>query len=241
VVSAPKKAPAVIKQEPTPVPPTLHVQVSPIEPQGTPVATAPSVAAATAGAAAATPGPIPEQVGTVDAGTAFVVRTSVRICTNSHKAGDRFSTTLATTVQGSNGVVIPTGSPVVFRIVESSRPQSSADSLHLVFEAVSVRVGDDAYPLDGRVTQTSPLEKVRVQSTTDQAKKVGEGAAVGAILGQIFGKNTKSTLVGAAVGAAAGGAVAAGTTTYDGCVAQLTPITVTLNRPLTMKVGTHAP
>ena len=70
------------------------------------------------------------------------MRTSVRICTNSHKAGDRFSTTLATTVQGSNGVVIPTGSPVVFRIVESSRPQSSADSLHLVFEAATISDAD---------------------------------------------------------------------------------------------------
>jgi hypothetical protein len=77
-----------------------------------------------------------------------------------------------------------------------------------------------------------------VQSTTDQAKKVAAGAAVGAIIGQIFGKNTKSTLVGAAVGAAAGGAVAAGTTSYDGCVAQLTPITVTLSQPLTMRVAT---
>jgi hypothetical protein len=238
MASAPRKAPAVKKEEPTPVPPTLHVQVSPIAPQGTAVAPTPTPAPATEDAAAAAAGPAPAPLGTVEAGTSFVARTSVRICTNSHKTGDRFSTVLATTVQGSNGAVIPTGSPVVFRIVEASRPQSSADSIHLVFEAVSVRVGDDTYQLDGRVTQTSPLEKVRVQSTTDQAKKVGVGAAVGAIIGQIFGKNTKSTLVGAAVGAAAGGAIAAGTTTYDGCVAQLTPITVTLNRPLTMKVGT---
>lgn len=236
--SAPRKAPAVKKEEPTPVPPTLHVQVSPIAPQGLPAASAPVPAPATGGAVAAPAGPEPTPLGTVDAGTSFVVRTSVRICTNSHKAGDRFSTVLATTVQGSNGAVIPTGSPVVFRIVEASRPQNSADSIHLVFEAISVRVGDDVYQLDGRVTQTSPLEKVRVQSTTDQAKKVAAGAAVGAIIGQIFGKNTKSTLVGAAVGAAAGGAVAAGTTTYDGCVAQLTPITVTLSQPLTMRVAT---
>jgi hypothetical protein len=239
--SAPRQAPTVKKEEPTPVPPILHVQVSPIAPQGVPVSSAPTSVPAVAGAAVTSAGPAPTPLGTVDAGTSFVVRTSVRICTNSHKVGDRFSTVLATTVQGSNGAVIPTGSPVVFRIVEASRPQSSPDSLHLVFEAVSVRVGDDAYQLEGLVTQTSPLEKVRVQSTTDQAKKVGAGAAVGAIIGQLIGKNTKSTVVGAAVGAAAGGAVAAGTTTYDGCVPQLTPITVTLNRPLTMRVaGTRA-
>jgi hypothetical protein len=235
--TAPRKAPAVRKAEPTPVPPTLHVQVSPIAPQGVSASSAAAPVPAASAVSATPAGPEPTPLGTVDAGTSFVVRTSVRICTNSHKAGDRFSTVLATTVQGSNGVVIPTGSPVVFRIVEASRPQSSPDSLHLVFEAVSVRVGDDAYQIDGLVTQTSPLEKVRVQSTTDQAKKVGAGAAVGAIIGQLIGKNTKSTVVGAAVGAAAGGAVAAGTTTYDGCVAQLTPITVTLNRPLTMRVG----
>jgi len=243
--SPPRKAPAPPpREEPAAAPPTLHVQVSPIAPRGTPAPTAADTAASVAasGAAAApgasgSAGPAPAALGTVDAGTSFVVKTSVRICTNSHKPGDRFSTTLTSDVQGSNGALIPAGSPVVFRIVEASPSKSSPDSLHLVFDVVSVRVGDESYPVDGRVTQTAPLEKVRVQSTTDQVKKVGEGAAIGAIIGQIFGHNTRSTVVGGAVGAAAGGAVAAGTTTYDGCVAQLTPVSVTLTQPLRMKVA----
>jgi uncharacterized membrane protein len=99
-----------------------------------------------------------------------------------------------------------------------------------------VRVGDDAYQLDGRVTQTSPLEKVRVQSTTDQAKKVGVGAVIGAIAGQLLGKNTKSTVIGGAVGAAAGAAVAAGTADYDGCVPTTAALVVNLDAPLRIRL-----
>jgi hypothetical protein len=238
--SAPKKAPAAPREEQQPAPPPLHVQVSHIEPRAVAPAPAPApVSAAAAAPAAAGPAPVP--LGTVDAGTSFVVRTAVRICTSSHKAGDRFSTTLGEAIVGSNGAVIPAGSPVVFRIVESSKSENTKDSIRLVFDVVSVRVGDESYQVDAHVAQTAQLEKVRVQSTGDQAKKVAEGAAIGAILGRVLGKNTKSTVAGAVVGAAAGGAVAAGTADYDGCVAQSTPISFTLNRPLTIKVGTRGP
>ena len=192
---------------------------------------------------AATPAPAPvpaappaSVIGTIATGTSFSVRPSSRLCTNTIKAGDRFTTALNETITGSNGATIPAGAPVVLRVAESARSEHSQDNIRLSFDVVSVKVGDESYEVSGSVSQTVPLEKVRVQSTTDQAKKVGAGAAIGAIAGQLLGKNTKGTLIGAAVGAAAGGAVAAGTADYDGCVPTGASMNVSLSQPLKIKV-----
>ena len=197
-------------------------------------AAAPAPAPVSAPAAPA-PAPAPT-VGTVSAGTAFAVHPVARVCTNTFKAGDRFTATLAQTVQGSDGAMIPAGSSVVLKVDESTRSNNSNDSLRLTFSAVSLRIGEQSYDLTGHVSQTAPLEKVRVQTTGDQVKKVGAGALIGALAGQLLGKNTRSTVIGAGVGAAAGAAVAAGTTDYDGCVPATANLMVGLDAPLRIKL-----
>jgi hypothetical protein len=182
---------------------------------------------------AAPPAPV---IGTIATGTSFSVQPSAKICTNTFKAGDRFTTTMNETITGSNGAMIPSGTPVVLRVVESTRSEDSKDNIKLSFDAVSLKMGDQSYEVSGSVAQTAPLEKVRAQSTTRQVEKVGAGAALGALAGQLLGKNTKGTLIGAAVGAAAGGAVAAGTADYDGCVATGSSLNVSLTAPLRIKV-----
>jgi hypothetical protein len=174
--------------------------------------------------------------GTLNAGTSFAVRPLARVCTNTFKPGDRFTATLSEPVAGSDGAMIPAGSSVVLKVDESTRSENSKDSLKLTFSAVSLRIGQQSYDLTGHVAQTTPLEKVRVQSTTDQAKKVGAGAVIGAIAGQLLGKNTKSTVIGGAVGAAAGAAVAAGTADYDGCVPTSAALIVNLDAPLRIRL-----
>ena len=182
---------------------------------------------------AAPPAPV---IGTIATGTSFSVRPSAQLCTNTFKAGDRFTTALNETITGSKGATIPAGTPVVLRVVESARSEDSKDNIKLSFDVVSLKLGDESYEVSGSVLQTAPLEKVRAQSTAKQAEKVGAGAAIGAIAGQILGKNTQGTLIGAAVGAAAGGAVAAGTADYDGCVAMGSSMNVSLTAPLRIKV-----
>jgi hypothetical protein len=157
------------------------------------------------------------------------------VCTNTFKAGDRFTATLAESVNGSDGAVIPSGSSVVLRVDQSTRSNNGNDSLRLTFGVVSVRIGQQSYEVTGHVSQTTPLERVRVQTTGDQAKKVGAGALIGALAGQLLGKNTKSTVVGGAVGAAAGAAVAAGTADYDGCVPTNAGLVVNLDAPLRIR------
>ena len=122
------------------------------------------------------------------------------------------------------------------RVTESKRSEDSKGNIKLAFAIESIQIGSDNYPVGGAVTQMAALDKVRAQSTTTQAEKIGAGAAIGAIAGQILGKNTKSTVIGATVGAAAGTAVAAGTADYDGCVPVGTPMNVSLDQSVRIKL-----
>lgn len=159
---------------------------------------------------------------------------AARICTNTHKVGDRFTPTTTADVAATNGVTIPTGSEVTLEVVESARGQNGRDNVKLAFKPVSITVRGRSSDLSADVTRVATLEYDRVQSNTTQAGKVAAGAAVGAIAGQVLGRNTKSTVAGAAVGAAAGGVVAAATTDFDGCLAQNAALTITLTQQLTV-------
>jgi hypothetical protein len=227
--TAPKTAQvAKAPEKPAESPP--QVVVRPLTSQDNPAAAQPAAPAPAAAPASSAPA-----TGIVAAGTTLAVKPLSRVCTNTFKAGDRFTTTLSESVAGTNGTVIPAGSSVVLKVDESARSENSKDSVKLSFSAVSLRVGEQSYELTGHVLQTAPLEKVRAQSTGDQAKKVGAGAAIGAIAGQLLGKNTRSTVIGGAVGAAAGAAVAAGTADYDGCVPTTSVLNVSLDVPLRVK------
>lgn len=201
-------------------------------PTPTPAPT-PSVAPAPATPAA----PAPPPTGTVGAGTTFTVKPSVKVCTNTHQPGDRFTATLASAVTGSNGVEIPAGSAAILRVVDASGTRSAQDSMHLAFDILSIRVGDQTYEVNAHVTQSAPLERVNAQTTGDKARKIGVGAAIGAIAGRVLGGNTKSTVIGGAVGAAAGAAVAAGDTHYEGCLRDDATITLALDKPLVIRLA----
>jgi hypothetical protein len=228
--SAPKPA-QVTKARPKAPPPADEPQVIVRRldtPDNPPAEAAPATAMPVAPPAPA--------VGTIEAGTSFLVKPLARVCTNTFKPGDRFTATLNESVRGSNGATIPVGSSVVLKVDESARSENTKDNVKLTFSTVSVRVGEQSYDLTGSARLTAPLEKVRVQSTGDQAKKIGAGAVIGAIAGQLLGKNTRSTVIGGAVGTAAGAAVAAGTADYDGCVPASAALAVSLDSPLRVKL-----
>jgi hypothetical protein len=238
VTKKPAPKPERVVKAPRPSEPTQpQVVVRPLNAQDNAGAAASAVpAAASAGTSPSPSAPPSPATGTLNAGTSFAVRPLARVCTNTFKPGDRFTATLSEPVAGSDGAMIPAGSSVVLKVDESTRSENSKDSLKLTFSAVSLRIGQQSYDLTGHVSQTTPLEKVRVQSTTDQAKKVGAGAVIGAIAGQLLGKNTRSTVIGGAVGAAAGAAVAAGTADYDGCVPTTANLVVNLDAPLRIRL-----
>ena len=190
--------------------------------------------------AAAVPAPTPTlslapATGSIASGTSFSVKPATKICTNTHKVGDRFTATIGSAVQGTNGVEIPAGSVAILRILESTAAQK--DSSHITFDILSVRVGDQTYEVVAHVTESAPLTRVSAQSTGDKVKKVGAGAAIGAIAGRVLGGNSKSTVLGGAIGAAAGAAVAASDKRVEGCLSDDGVITLALDRPLVLRVA----
>lgn len=228
VSKAPAKAP---EQAPIKAP----VATNPA-PQGTAPVVAPVVASPAPQPAAVVAASAPIPMGTIDAGASLVVKPAARVCTSTHKAGDRFTATLGDAVVGSNGAVIPAGSVVVLRVVESQRTDKNRPEAALSFDVISVRIGDESYAVDGTVTPTAPMERVGTESAGDQAKTTAKGAAIGAIAGQVLGRNTKSTVIGAVIGGVAGAMTASGSNQYDGCLKTDGTLTIALGKPLKIKV-----
>ena len=173
-------------------------------------------------------------MGTVSAGTTINLSAGEKVCTNSHKAGDRFIATTREAVTGSNGAVIPAGSRATVRVVSLERSSNANDKAKMVFSIENIQVNGTTYPIQSELTFA---EVNAEQRSGKDAQKVAIGAAIGAGIGQILGKDTKSTVIGAATGAAAGTAVAMGTANYEGCVPEGGNIAVTLNAPLQVKIS----
>ncbi len=153
----------------------------------------------------------------VPAGSDIGMTSNDRVCTNTNKAGDRFTATVTNPVTGTNGAVIPAGAKAEIQIADMKRSENATDDIQMVFNVLSLSWDGRTYPVNAAIEHVD-VDKVRNSSTGNDAKKVVGGAVVGAILGQVIGKNTKSTVIGAATGAAAGTAVAMGTANYEGCV-----------------------
>jgi hypothetical protein len=170
------------------------------------------------------------RVASIGAGTTISLRSGARVCTNTHKPGDRFTATVTQAVQGSNGAVIPAGATAVVQVTSVERSENANDPARLGLLVQSVRFEGKTYPIDASITSVE-TETQRESTRGDDAKKVIGGAIAGAVIGQILGKDTKSTVIGAATGAAAGTAVAMGTGDYAGCVKDGGTITVRLNSP----------
>jgi hypothetical protein len=168
------------------------------------------------------------RVASIGAGTTIALTSGARVCTNTHKPGDRFTATVTNAVQGSNGAVIPAGATAVVQVTSVERSENANDPARLGLVVQSVRFNGKTYPIDASITAVS-TETQRESTRGDDAKKVIGGAIAGAVIGQILGKDTKSTVIGAATGAAAGTAVAMGTGDYAGCIPNGGNITVKLN------------
>jgi len=173
-------------------------------------------------------------VGTIPAGAEISLSSNSRVCTNTHKVGQRFSATVSNTVTGSNGATIPAGATATVEITQLDRSENANDPIHMGFRVVSVTFGGRTYPLDATTTYAN-VDRIRNQPKSKDVQKVVGGAAVGAIIGQVLGKDTKSTVIGAATGAAAGAGAAAATANYEGCVPTGGRLTITLDNAATIQ------
>ncbi len=179
----------------------------------------------TAGAASA------KAVGTIATGSEISLYSGQRVCTNTYAVGDRFTASVAESVQGSNGVAIPAGATAVIEVTSLKRSENANDNITMEFVVRSIAFNGTTYPVSSTVT-SAQVDKVRNGDASNDARKVATGAVIGAIAGQIFGHHTKSTVIGAATGAAAGAVVAGATGKYDGCVPNGGRISLKLNQPM---------
>lgn len=195
----------------------------------------PSTPAKTASGNTVTPGPgKAASTGVVSAGTTINLSAGTKVCTNTHKAGDRFIATVRETVTGTNGVTIPAGSKATVQVVSMKKSENARDQASIVLNVLNVEVRGTTYPISGQIASA---EVAQGERSGKDAQKVAIGAAIGAGIGQVLGKDTKSTVIGAATGAAAGTAVAMGTANYEGCIPQGGRITINLTSPATIGVS----
>ncbi len=173
-------------------------------------------------------------LGTIASGSEISLYSGQRVCTNTYAVGDRFTASVAESVQGSNGVSIPAGATAVIELTSLKRSENANDNITMEFVVRSIAFNGKTYPVNSAVT-AAQVEKVRNGDASNDAKKVATGAIIGAIAGQIFGHKTKSTVIGAATGAAAGAVVAGATGKYDGCVPNGGRISLRLNEAMVVQ------
>jgi hypothetical protein len=172
--------------------------------------------------------------GTIASGSEIALYSGQRVCTNTYAVGDKFTASVAQSVEGSNGVAIPAGATAVIELTSLKRSENANDNIAMEFVVRSITFNGTTYPVNAAVT-SAEVDKVRNGDASNDGKKVATGAIIGAIAGQIFGRHTKSTVIGAATGAAAGAVVAGATGKYDGCVPNGGRISLKLTQPITVQ------
>jgi len=167
-------------------------------------------------------------MGTIAAGSTVSLSSSTRVCTNTHKVGDRFTATVRQSITGSNGAVIPAGATATVEVTSLRRSDNVNDPIVVGVAIRSISFGGRTYAVSG-TTSSAQVDRVRSSTTRDDVRKVATGAAIGAIAGQILGRDTRSTVTGAAAGAAVGAGAAVATGNYEGCIPTGGAITVSLS------------
>ena len=179
-----------------------------------------------AGASAAAAQP---RSATLAAGTALRVRTTTTLSTDSHKAGDTFTTTLMEPLVQGAWVIAPEGATVDGRIVEAdkggrvegvARLTIALDRLHTA-DGQTVDISTHSMTVQAKTTKTKDATKVAIGT--------GIGAAVGAIAG-----GGKGAAIGAGAGAGAGTAVVLSTRGDAAEIGSETPLNFELQSPVTV-------
>lgn len=128
--------------------------------------------------------------------------------------------------------VLPEGTTVHGRVLTADRSGrvKGRATVSFRFDAIDT-------PEDGRVAITStPITRIAPGSRKKDAATIGAGAAGGAIVGALLG-GRDGAAKGAAVGGAAGTGVVLSTRGEEVRLAEGTPLSIRLTRPLTLRVA----
>jgi hypothetical protein len=154
--------------------------------------------------------------------------TNGKVCTANLLVGDKFTATVTSGTEGTNGARIPAGSTVVLEVASIDRADP-IEASHIEFRVRAIDVNGVPTPVTGDVTSLGNMEAVQTSSGSDRNKIIG-GAIAGAVLGRIFGKSTKATVIGGAAGAAAGTVAAKRSQNSEACLAEGSPLRLTITQ-----------
>lgn len=168
----------------------------------------------------------------VPAGTTISIRTDQEISSDTARAGQTYTGTVAQPIVNSQGeMLVPSGSKVEMAVVESSQG-GTVESADLELALRSVTVNGRQYPVASAISDADAEGQIGANRRT--ATMVGGGALLGGLIGAIAGGGT-----GAAIGAAAGaGAGAAGQVLTDNTPARAPAesiLTFKLSQPIELQ------
>ncbi len=170
--------------------------------------------------------PQPRSV-TIASGTLLTVRLGEAISTERSRQGDSFMATLDEPLVVDGLVIAEKGARANGRIVDMVEAGRVKGLAHLSLELASLMLSD------GQKVElrTARFEKEGPSSKTEDAQKVGIGAAIGAAIGAIAGGG-KGAAIGAASGGAAGGGVVAATRGKPAVLPAETKISFRVDQPV---------
>lgn len=178
-----------------------------------------------------TPPPPPaSRTVTVDAGTAFRVRTTNTLSTKTVKAGEQFAGSLEEPLTSGNAVVAGKGASVRGTIVESD-PGGRVKGL----ARLAVRVTEIETTDGWKQVNTGAYAVEAEKSTKKDLTKVAIGTGIGAAIGAIAGGG-KGAAVGAGAGAGAGTGAVLATRGDAAEIPSESILAFSLSDPLTVEV-----
>jgi predicted Ser/Thr protein kinase len=171
---------------------------------------------------------------TVPAGTEIHLTLNAAVGSSSSRAGDTFTARIVDPVLSGDRVVLPAGSSVHGQISDAIPARkglsNKAGSLSLAFDRVATPAGYNA-------AMSASLTETGTGSGKKNAAIIGGSAAGGALLGKLLGGSSKKAAVGSVLGGAIGAGVAAGSKGEDVDLPAGSPLTITLDQPLTISVS----
>ena len=118
--------------------------------------------------------------GVIAAGTAIGLRADARVCTNTHKAGDRITATVAAPVTGATGATIPAGATATLTVTGFKRGADASDPTTIDFRMSSIAFGGHVYAVEGAVASARAERAGGVSGGRDSQKVTDTGARAAA-------------------------------------------------------------
>ncbi|MGE3955863.1 MAG: hypothetical protein AB7H96_04025 [Vicinamibacterales bacterium] len=180
--------------------------------------------------------PAPVEV-TIPEGTTLALTLDTAVASDQSRVEQAVGATLKDAISVDGITALPIGTTLAGAVTEVERAGKVKGRAHLAFRFTELTRPDDPTRYDVR---TSPVSRTAAATKGKDALKVGGGALGGAIIGGIAG-GKKGAAIGSAAGAGAGGAVVMSTRGDEVRLAKGASISVTLSRPLVVRVprGTH--